>query len=50
MAILLNSFLVWIYWTYARIVLAQEGEKEVEQGAKWSLENNPILAKICQAN
>jgi hypothetical protein len=30
MAIILNSFLVWLYWTYATIVLAQEedGEKD----------------------
>ncbi len=27
MAIVLNSFLVWVYWTYAPIVLTEE-EKE----------------------
>jgi hypothetical protein len=29
MAVVLNSFLVWVYWTYAPIVLAEE-----EEGAK----------------
>ena len=28
MAIVLNSFLVWVYWTYAPIVLAEEEEEK----------------------
>ena len=31
MAMVLNSFLIWIYWTYAPTVLAQEEEEKQKQ-------------------
>ena len=43
--------MVWVYWTYAPIVLAQEEEGEEEQGAKITFfeDRTSLLFRIIQS-